>query len=91
MAYTTDTAIFKTQIQIATQIAHTNNKKTWAGIGAYRIPVESTIEKITAARALKADGIILFSYDSTTRPSEFNPTANYLERVRRNAFAGAPE
>jgi hypothetical protein len=86
MAYTADTAIFKTQIQLATQLAHANNKKVWAGIGAYRIPVESTIEKTKAARALTADGIILFSYDSTTRPSPTNPEADYLNQVRRRAF-----
>jgi hypothetical protein len=89
MAYTTDTEVFKTQIQFATTTAHANNKKVWAGIGAYRIPVESTIEKINAARALNADSIILFSYDFTVRPSPLNPTADYLDRVRRSAFEGS--
>ena len=86
MAYTTDTNIFKTQIAIATTTAHTNNKKVWSGIGAYRMPVESTLEKINAARTLNADGIILFSYDFTTRPSDLNPTADYLNQIHRHAF-----
>ena len=86
MAYTTDTEVFKKQIAIATTTAHTNNKKIWSGIGAYRMPVEGTIEKINAARALNADGIILFSYDFTTRPSDLNPTSDYLNQIRRTAF-----
>jgi hypothetical protein len=51
--------------------------------------VESTLEKINAARALSSDGIILFSYDSTTRPSDLNPAGDYLERIRRSAFEGS--
>ena len=86
MAYTTDTNIFRTQIEVATTTAHAAHKKVWAGIGAYRIPVESTVEKITAARSLGADGIILFSYDFTITPSPLNPAGDYLERVRRSAF-----
>jgi hypothetical protein len=57
-------------------------------VGAYRIPVESTVEKIATARSLGADGIILFSYDSTTRPTPLNPVGDYLERVSRSAFDG---
>ena len=86
MAYSTDTAIFQKQIEIATTTAHSAGRNVWAGIGAYRIPVESTVEKINVARALGADGIILFSYDFTARPSELNPTGDYLERVRRAVF-----
>ena len=62
----------------------------WAGIGAYRIPVESTVEKINAARALGADGIILFSYDFTATPGTLNPAGDYLQRVRRGAFDTPP-
>lgn len=86
MAYSTDTDVFKKQIQIATTSAHSAGRNVWAGIGAYRIPVESTVEKINVARGLGADGIVLFSYDFTTRPGDLNPGGNYLERVRRSAF-----
>jgi uncharacterized lipoprotein YddW (UPF0748 family) len=89
MAYSTDTAIFQKQIEIATRSAHASNRRVWAGIGAYRIPVESTLEKINVARSLSADGIILFSYDFTAKPSELNPAAEYLQRVRRGAFEQA--
>jgi uncharacterized lipoprotein YddW (UPF0748 family) len=86
MAYSTDTAVFKSQIEIAATSAHAAGRQVWAGIGAYRIPADSTVEKINAARALGSDGIILFSYDFTVRPSELNPGGDYLDRVRRTAF-----
>ncbi|MGH9962977.1 MAG: hypothetical protein ACREBC_38655, partial [Pyrinomonadaceae bacterium] len=89
MAYSTDTAVFKKQIEVAARSAHAAGRRVWAGIGAYRIPVDSTLEKINVARGLGADGIILFSYDSTTRTSELNPAGDYLERVRRAAFEKA--
>ena len=89
MAYSTDTAVFQKQIEIASQTAHAAGKRVWAGIGAYRIPAESTVDKINVARQLNADGIILFSYDFTTRPSELNPGGDYLGRVSRSAFAAS--
>ena len=89
MAYSTDTAIFKKQIEIAATSAHLAGRRVWAGIGAYRIPADSTIEKISVARALGADGVILFSYDFTARTGELNPAGDYLERVSLGAFAAA--
>ena len=89
MAYSTDTAIFQKQVEVATSTAHAAGRHVWAGIGAYRIPVESTLEKISVARGLGADGIILFSYDFTARPSDLNPGGAYLERVRQGAFEAA--
>jgi uncharacterized lipoprotein YddW (UPF0748 family) len=87
MAYTPDTAIFRQQIDIATSTAHAAGRQVWAGIGAYRIPAESTVEKINTARTIGANGIILFSYDFTATPSQLNPGGDYLERVHRAAFA----
>lgn len=89
MAYSTDTAVFQKQIEIATKTAHSAGRKVWAGIGAYRITADSTVEKIGVARKLGADGIILFSYDFTIRPGPLNPAGDYLEQVRRAAFAPA--
>ena len=86
MAYSTDTAVFQKQINVAATTAHDAKRRVWAGIGAYRIPVESTIEKINVARSLSADGIILFSYEFTVRPSELNPNGDYLDRVKRALF-----
>ena len=89
MAYSTDTAVFQKQIEVATSTAHRAGRHVWAGIGAYRIPVESTVEKIGVARKLGSDGIILFSYDFTIRTGPLNPAGDYLERVRRAAFDSA--
>ena len=86
MAYTTDTAVFRRQIEVASTTAHPAGKRVWAGIGAYRIPVESTVDKINAARALGADGVILFSYDFTATVGPLNPQGDYLQRVRMSAF-----
>ncbi|MFN2493556.1 MAG: glycoside hydrolase family 10 protein [Pyrinomonadaceae bacterium] len=86
MAYSTDTAVFQKQIEVATTNAHAAGRQVWAGIGAYRIPVESTVEKINVARRLGTDGIVLFSYDFTARPGEFNPLGDYLRQVSRIAF-----
>lgn len=86
MAYTPDTEVFRKQVEVASATAHEAGKKVWAGIGAYRIPAESAVEKINVARNLGADGIILFSYDFTVSISTLNPQGDYLERVRRAAF-----
>ena len=86
MAYSTDTAVFQKQIEVATATAHAAKRNVWAGIGAYRIPSDSAVEKINVARALKTQGFILFSYDFTARPSDLNPDGAYLERIRRSAF-----
>jgi uncharacterized lipoprotein YddW (UPF0748 family) len=86
MAYSTDTAVFQKQIEVATTTAHAAKRNVWAGIGAYRISSDSAVEKINVARALKTEGFILFSYDFTARPSDLNPDGAYLERIRRSAF-----
>ncbi len=86
MAYTTDTAVFRKQIEVANTTAHAANRRVWAGIGAYRITSDSAVEKINVARELSTQGFILFSYDFTARPSELNPDGAYLERVRKAAF-----
>lgn len=86
MAYTTDTETFRKQIEVAVAAAKPAGRRVWAGIGAYRVPAESAIEKINAARAAGADGIILFSYDFTLNKGPLNPEGDYLQRVRRGAF-----
>lgn len=61
MAYAPETRIFEGQVRHA--VARTGGR-VWAGVGAWRIPVESTIEKIEAARASGAHGVVLFSHES---------------------------
>jgi len=72
--------------EIAATSAHGAKRQVWAGIGAYRIPSASAVEKINVARELNTEGFILFSYDFTARTSELNPDGAYLERIRRAVF-----
>lgn len=82
MAYTQEPARFAEQIAEAREVAGT--RRLWAGIGAYRLSPEQTIENILTARRLGADGIILFSYDSLINPRQTAP--DYLPTVGRAAF-----
>jgi uncharacterized lipoprotein YddW (UPF0748 family) len=81
MAYTPDATVFAAQIASVRQIA--GAQPVWAGIGAYRLSSSQTIDNIRTARRLGADGIVLFSYDSLTRPPN---GADYLSLVGRAAF-----
>jgi len=87
MAYSPNTQIFRDQIRVAVEAGGRDH--VWAGIGAYRQPADSTVEKIRAARELGARGIVLFSYNSAVRKSELNPDADYLQRVMKAAFQEA--
>lgn len=80
MAYTEETPTFTRQIEVA--VGARGNNQVWAGIGSWKIPVVSTLEKINAARQKGAQGFILFSYDAAVKESEVNPEANYLNRVQ---------
>lgn len=81
MAYTTDGALFTSQIAAAQQVA--GRHPVWAGIGAYRLSSEQIVENVRTARRLGAGGIVLFSYDSLTGPSRGR---DYLARLGRVAF-----
>jgi uncharacterized lipoprotein YddW (UPF0748 family) len=62
MAYTPDTAQFRGQI--ATLRDRLGPRATlWAGIGAYRLPQASVLDKIRAAGPSGASGFVLFSGD----------------------------
>jgi uncharacterized lipoprotein YddW (UPF0748 family) len=85
MAYGTDTATFTAQVSAARSAA--GPASVWAGIGAYRISSEQTIENIRIARKLGAAGIALFSYDSLTGPPN---GPGYLSQVTRSVFGRTP-
>ncbi|MDP9176051.1 MAG: family 10 glycosylhydrolase [Gemmatimonadota bacterium] len=87
MAYSPNTQIFRDQITVG--VAAGGRDRIWAGIGAYRQPVDSAIEKIRAAREVGARGVVLFSYNSAVRKSELNPEADYLQRVMKAVFQDA--
>ncbi len=84
MAYTPNTDNFRQQIRTAVEAG--GGARVWAGIGAYRMPVAGTVEKIKVARELGAKGFVLFSYDGAVRKSERNPDGKYLQHVAEEAF-----
>ena len=77
MAYTTDPALFRTQIANVEHLS--GGRQVWAGIGAYQLSPKATIENIRTARQLGTEGIVLFSYD--------NLDAAYVSTVANGAFA----
>ncbi|MBI2834387.1 MAG: family 10 glycosylhydrolase [Acidobacteria bacterium] len=83
MAYTPDPEQFAGQIALARDAA--GPRPVWAGIGAYRLSFTQTLDYIRAARRLGAAGVVLYSYDSLTNPSEHQP--DYLAQLGRAAFA----
>lgn len=78
MAYTEDTRLFRSQVERARAIAGPN-RVVWAGVGAYRMRLPGIVEKIQAARATGASGVILFSQESLA-PADF-------ARLRQGVFA----
>jgi uncharacterized lipoprotein YddW (UPF0748 family) len=85
MAYTVEPARFAEQIAAARQAA--GGREVWAGIGAWRLSAQETVENILTARRLGASGIVLFSYDSLVNPRQSAP--DYLDSVSRGAFTPA--
>jgi uncharacterized lipoprotein YddW (UPF0748 family) len=81
MAYTPDSRIFRAQIERA--VARTQPKAlVWAGIGAYRLTVDGTVEKIRLARQAGAAGILVFSHESLARGD--------MDRLREQVFPRTP-
>jgi uncharacterized lipoprotein YddW (UPF0748 family) len=83
MAYTTEPIRFAEQIAAAREAA--GDRLVWAGIGAWRLSPEETVQNIQTARRLGASGFALFSYDSLINPRQSSP--DYLATVSRGAFA----
>ena len=77
MAYTTDAALFRTQIANVEQLA--GERPVWAGIGAYQLSPSAAAQNIRAARQLGAEGVVLFSYD--------NIDNKYVDAVAKEVFA----
>ena len=67
MAYGVSTPKVAQQIADAVKAAHDAGKFAYAGIGAWHISAESAAAKINTARALGAQGSILFSYGGVTK------------------------
>jgi dihydrodipicolinate synthase/N-acetylneuraminate lyase len=78
MAYTADAQIFRAQVDRAIQRVG-GRAAVWAGIGAYRLTVAGTVERIRWARDAGASGIVVFSHESFVTGD--------LDRLREGAFA----
>jgi uncharacterized lipoprotein YddW (UPF0748 family) len=63
MAYDPDQRVFKRQVEVA--LAYVGRGQSlWAGVGAYRLDIRSTVERVRTARRLGASGVVLFSHES---------------------------
>jgi uncharacterized lipoprotein YddW (UPF0748 family) len=82
MAYTQETRIFRDQIEQARATVGPS-APIWAGVGAWRLPLDSVVEKIRVAREAGASGVILFSHESFD--------ASGVDRLRLEAFPSPPE
>jgi uncharacterized lipoprotein YddW (UPF0748 family) len=77
MTYTPDARLFRRQVEIARTYVG-KGQSLWAGVGAYRLDIRSTVERVRMARLLGASGVVLFSHESLA-PGD-------LRRLRDEAF-----
>jgi uncharacterized lipoprotein YddW (UPF0748 family) len=77
MSYSTDERIFKRQVEVARAYVR-SGQALWAGVGAYRLDIRDTVERVRTARLLGASGVVLFSNESLA-PGD-------LRRLRHEAF-----
>ena len=86
MAYTTDDAVFRSQIARAASAADPG--RVWAGLGIYRDSFEGAVDKGRLARELGVGGLALFSYDWAVGPegTEAADGDPYLFRFSGAAF-----
>ena len=85
MAYTTDTEKFHGWVDAALAVAGAP-ERVWAGIGAYRNPVDRTVEQIDRARAVGVNGIAVFSYNQAADQRPAEGAVPSLQRIGGAAF-----
>ena len=85
MAYGASTPKVAAQIADAVACARASGRFAYAGIGSWHIPASSTIAKIDAARALGAQGAVLFSYGGMTHDGKSD---TYLNTIGSRSFRG---
>jgi len=89
MAYTPDNGLFVEQVRLAQRLAAPSGRAVWAGIGAYRLTVEGTIEKIGLARGAGASGVVLFSHESFVDADHRRLRATAFALASRSTGAGS--
>jgi uncharacterized lipoprotein YddW (UPF0748 family) len=78
MAYATTLDAFAAQVASTSTAAH--GRPVWAGIGAWRLPVDRAAQHLAAARRGGAAGVLLFSYDSLLVTG--SPRGVYFRQLR---------
>lgn len=76
MAYSPDARIYREQVERARSLV--GGARVWAGVPAYRLPLEATARRIETARELGTGGVVVFSHESLG-PDDF-------ARLRRLVF-----
>ena len=82
MAYTSDFEDFQRWIEAAL-VAAGDPGRVWAGVGAYRIPVERTVEQVGLARRAGVGGVAVFAYNQEADPPAPPGAAPVLQQIRR--------
>ncbi len=85
MAYGASTPLVAAQIRDAVVAAHAAGRYAYAGLGSWHISAGSTVTKIKAARALGAQGSVLFSYGGMTQDGR---TIRYLQTLSQKCYPG---
>ena len=85
MAYTTDTEEFHRWVDAALAAAGAPDR-VWAGVGAYRNPVDLTVTQIDEARAIGVGGVAVFSYDKPAETPPPDGASAALHRIGLAAF-----
>jgi uncharacterized lipoprotein YddW (UPF0748 family) len=83
MAYSASTPMVSAQIKDAEDTASACGRACYAGIGAWHIPAASTLDKIAAARADGAQGIVIFSFGGVTNDGSDDA---YIAKIDSHAF-----
>ncbi len=80
-AHTIDAATFASQVADARKVA--GDTPVWVEIGAFRLSVDETADRIRTAQRLGACGFVIGSYDSLVSQPD---GADYLTRLAREVF-----
>lgn len=85
MAYTPDLRRFRDLVADA-RAATPNERRVWAGIGAYMNETDGTVRMIDVARSASFGGVVLFSYDWTVGEGRGDGPVSYLQRIGEARF-----
>ncbi len=85
MAYTTDREQFDAWVEEA-RVSAGSRERVWAGVGAYKNPVDATLRQIDSARERGVGGVVVFAYDSASSTPAQSGTPTPLQQIGSAAF-----